>query len=83
MVSDGLHIRIRLLIGLSIVDKVIISQESLQRFINAVSPGAYTSITKVDFKALDQFMIKPLGVYGSKDEIVRLLRSIDVLDENT
>ena len=68
---------------LSTVDKVIISQNSLQCFINAVSPGAYTSITKVDFKALDQFMIKPLGVYGSKDEIVRLLRSIDVVDEIT
>ena len=26
-------------------------------------------------------MIKPLGVYGSKDEIVRLLRSIDAVDE--
>ena len=64
------------------VDKVIISQESLLSFINAVSPGAYTSITKVDFKALDQFMIKPLGVYGSKDEIVSLLQSIDAVDEN-
>ncbi|KAI9444051.1 hypothetical protein H4582DRAFT_1918933 [Lactarius indigo] len=52
------------------VDKVIISQDSLQHFINAVSPGAYTSITKVDFKALDRFMIRPLGVYGSKDGIV-------------
>ena len=83
MVGDGLHMRICLLIRLSIVDKVIISQESLQSFINDVSPGAYTSITKVDFKALDQFMIKPLGVYGSKDKIVRLLRSIDVVDENT
>jgi hypothetical protein len=28
-------------------------------------------------------MIKPLGVYGSKDEIVRLLRSIDVVDDIT
>jgi hypothetical protein len=27
-------------------------------------------------------MIKPLGVYGSKAEIVRLLRSIDAVDEN-
>ncbi|KAI0253465.1 hypothetical protein BJV78DRAFT_1153081 [Lactifluus subvellereus] len=35
------------------VDKVIIAQDSLQRFINAVSPGAYASITKVDFKTLD------------------------------
>ena len=32
------------------VDKVIIAQDSLQRFINAMSPGAYASITKVDFK---------------------------------
>jgi hypothetical protein len=28
-------------------------------------------------------MIKPLGVYGSKDEIVRLLQSIGAIDENT
>ncbi|KAI0250873.1 hypothetical protein BJV78DRAFT_1393001 [Lactifluus subvellereus] len=64
------------------VDKIVIAQDSLQRFINAVAPKAYTSITKVDFKTLDQFMIKPLGVYGSKSEIVRLLRSIGALDEN-
>jgi hypothetical protein len=27
-------------------------------------------------------MIRPLGVYGSKDEIVRLLRSIGAIDED-
>jgi hypothetical protein len=43
-------------------------------------PGAYASITKVDFKALDRLMIKPLGVYGSKHEIVRLLQSIGAVD---
>ncbi|KAI0253468.1 hypothetical protein BJV78DRAFT_1153084 [Lactifluus subvellereus] len=64
------------------VDKVIIAQDSLQRFINAVSPGAYASITKVDFKTLDQLMIKPLGIYGSKDEIVRLLQSIGAVEED-
>jgi hypothetical protein len=46
-----------------------------------MSPGAYASVTKVDFKTLDRLMIKPLGVYGSKDEIVRLLMSIGALDE--
>ena len=55
------------------VDKVIIAQDSIQHFIDSVSPGAYESITKVNFKALDRFMIKPLGVYGPKDEIIRLL----------
>ena len=47
-----------------------------------MSPGAYASITRVDFKTLDRLAIKPLGVYGSKDEIVRLLRSIGAVDES-
>lgn len=47
-----------------------------------MSPGAYASITRVDFKTLDQLAIKPLGVYGSKDEIVRLLQSIGAVEEN-
>ncbi len=64
------------------VDKVIIAQDSIQRFINSVSPGAYASITKVDFKILDQFMIKPVGVYGSKDEIVRLLQCMGAIDDD-
>jgi hypothetical protein len=64
------------------VDKVIIAQEPLKRFINAMSPGTYASITKVDFKSLDRLMIKPLGVYGSKDEIVGLLRFINAVNED-
>jgi hypothetical protein len=56
------------------VDKIIIAQDTLRRFINEMSPGAFASITKIDFKTLDRLMIKPLGVYGSKVEIVRLLR---------
>lgn len=65
------------------VSKVIISQEPLSRFINYVSPGSYTSLTHVNFSALDQFMIKPIGVYGSKPEIVRLLLEINAIDEET
>ena len=60
---------------------MVIAQDSLQHFINAMSPGAYASITKVDFKILDRLSIKPLGVYGCKNEIVHLLRSIGVVDE--
>ncbi|KAH8993666.1 hypothetical protein EDB83DRAFT_2325213 [Lactarius deliciosus] len=59
----------------------VIAQEPLQRFINALSPGAYASITKVDFKTLDQLSIKPIGIYGCKDEIVRLLQSLGAVDE--
>ena len=44
------------------VDKVVIAQDSLKRFINEMSPGALASITKIDFKTLDRLMIKPLGI---------------------
>jgi len=48
-----------------------------------MSPGTYESLTKVDFKTLDQLIIKPLGVYGSKVELVRLLRSLNAVNEDT
>ena len=46
-----------------------------------MSPGAYASITKVDFQTLDRLAIKPLGIYGCKDEIVRLLKSLGAIDK--
>ncbi|KAI6157189.1 hypothetical protein BKA82DRAFT_4325642 [Pisolithus tinctorius] len=63
------------------VDKIIISQNSLKAFINLVCPGAYASITKVDFKALDNYIMKPVGVYGSKEEIVRFFSELRVVDD--
>ena len=59
--------------GTLTVDKIVIAQESLQAFISAISPGSYSSITKVNFKKLDDLLLKPIGVYGSKEEIVRFL----------
>ncbi|KAI0921705.1 hypothetical protein AcW2_006594 [Taiwanofungus camphoratus] len=66
-----------------LVDKVIISQESLGRFINDLHPGAYVSMTRVDFAALDQLSVKPIGIYGSKTELVRFLQTAGVVDEVT
>ena len=39
------------------------------------------SLTRVDFKALDKFQVKPTGIYGSKEEIVRFLVSVGVVDD--
>ncbi|RPD81278.1 hypothetical protein L226DRAFT_549908 [Lentinus tigrinus ALCF2SS1-7] len=64
-----------------LVDKIIIEQDSLGRFINDIHPHAYTSITKVDFAALDQVDIKPIGIYGSKSAIVDYLKDKDLVDE--
>ncbi|KAH7882014.1 hypothetical protein F5I97DRAFT_1939518 [Phlebopus sp. FC_14] len=65
-----------------LVDKIIIAQESLQAFINSVCPGAYASLTKVNFKALDKYIVKPVGVYGGKAEIVRFLASTGIIDDD-
>jgi len=65
-----------------LVDKIIISQDSLGMLINDIQPGAYTSMTKVDFTALDRMLLKPIGIYGSKAEIVRFLQSKGVVDQS-
>lgn len=67
----------------TLVDKVIIDQESFRELVNTLRPGAYVSLTKVNFKDLDLLTIKPIGVYGSKMQIVSLLLSIKVIDEAT
>ena len=64
------------------VGKIIIPQNPLGAFINTVCPGAYASMTKVNFKALDRYVIKPVGIYGSKEEIVRFLLKLDVADDS-
>jgi len=53
----------------------------MKRFLNEICPNAYMSLTKVDFKALDKFQVKPIGIYGSKEEIARFLVSIAVIDD--
>ncbi|KAI9455154.1 hypothetical protein BJY52DRAFT_1122135, partial [Lactarius psammicola] len=61
-------------------NKVVIAQESFQAFVNALFPGAYSSITRINFKILDDLSLKPIGVYGTKEEIVRFLREMGAID---
>jgi hypothetical protein len=58
----------------------VIAQDSLQSFINSLSPGAYSSITRVNFNVLDDLLLKPIGVYGSREEIVRFFREMGAVD---
>ena len=48
---------------------------------NALRPGAYVSMTKVDFTALDSVLVKPQGIYGSRSEIIRFLQDIGAVDD--
>ena len=62
------------------MEKVIIDQGSLKRFINTISPGAYISLTKIDFRVLDSLSIKPVGIYGSRERIVDLLLEVGTIE---
>jgi hypothetical protein len=58
----------------------VIAQESLGRLINKIYPGAYRSMTKISFSDLDKLLLRPTGVYGSKTEIIKLLTSLGMVD---
>jgi hypothetical protein len=66
-----------------LVDKIIISQESIVKFANNIHPGSCKSETQVDFRALDGHKIKPVGVYGSIPTIVDFLMRFGCIDEET
>jgi hypothetical protein len=59
----------------------VIDQESFSRLINSISPGSYTSMTKISFSNLDKLHLRPLGVYGSKSEIIKLMGSLGAVDD--
>jgi hypothetical protein len=63
------------------VDKVIIAADGLKDLINALYPGAYVTLTKVDFKALDSLSVRPIGVYGDRGEIIKILSSLGVINQ--
>ncbi|KZT34134.1 hypothetical protein SISSUDRAFT_314112 [Sistotremastrum suecicum HHB10207 ss-3] len=64
------------------VNKIIIAERHLGRFINSISPGTYTSLTNVNLRVLDQFKIKPVGVYGTRKELVQFLLRIGGVSED-
>ncbi|KAG8989467.1 hypothetical protein FRB94_014374 [Tulasnella sp. JGI-2019a] len=66
-----------------LVDKIIIAQESVKALVDKLMPGAYRSITKIDFAALDHIHMKITGLYGSKSEIVKFLCDTGTVSEDT
>lgn len=40
-------------------------------------------MTKVNFHALDKLGVKPMGIYGSKTEIVRFLLTANIINKPT
>ena len=59
----------------------LISQESVGRFMNELVPGSFTSLTEVSFAALDRILVNPVGIYGSRSEIIRFLRDVKAIND--
>lgn len=59
----------------------LISQESVGRFMNELVPGSFTSLTEVNFAALDRILVNPVGIYGSRSEIIRFLRDVKAIND--
>ena len=62
------------------MEKITIDDESLKRFINKISPGACISLTRIDFRSLDNTRVKPVGVYGSRERIVDLFLEVGSIE---
>jgi hypothetical protein len=62
------------------VDKIVIDDVGVSEFVNNLHPGAYKSVSSVDFAALDTQRLQLVGIYGSRDEIVRFLLSHGHID---
>ncbi|CAE6447527.1 unnamed protein product [Rhizoctonia solani] len=66
-----------------IVEKIIIEQKSLSKIINLLQPGSYKSVSNIDFKSLDNLVIKPIGIYGDQTEIFKYLQNAGCLDRDS
>ncbi|KAF8289765.1 hypothetical protein DL93DRAFT_2069130 [Clavulina sp. PMI_390] len=66
-----------------LVEKVLISQESVCDLIETLCPGASAGITSINFNLLDTLLLKPLGMYGSKTALIDHLVKLGAVDEST
>ena len=62
------------------MEKIIIDEGSLRHFINKISPGTCSSLTRIDFRALDNVRVKPIGVYGSREKIVEMFLEVGSIE---
>jgi len=65
------------------VDKIVIDEDGVKAFVNTLSPGAYKSVSSVDFAALDTHQLELVGIYGSKSEIASFFLANGYIDETT
>ncbi|CAG8529874.1 17251_t:CDS:10, partial [Acaulospora morrowiae] len=64
-----------------LVDKIIISKESLKEFCNKMVPSSFKSISDINYSALDSVPVNLVGCYGNHVLIAKLLYKEHIIDE--
>ncbi|CAG8745959.1 29434_t:CDS:10, partial [Gigaspora margarita] len=64
----------------SAVDKIIISQNSLEKFCNNMVPNSFKSISEIDYASLNSKSLDLTGVYGTRDNIANFLYQKNLID---
>ncbi|ORY42725.1 hypothetical protein BCR33DRAFT_680193 [Rhizoclosmatium globosum] len=64
------------------VAKIVICQADIERLSNDLVPGSYTSLSKIDFKVLNNISLALVGVYGNKAMIAKYLKAKGLVSES-
>ncbi|KAG8926963.1 hypothetical protein FRC01_008174 [Tulasnella sp. 417] len=64
------------------IDKVIIDQDGLGHAMNTIREGSYRTVSRINFSALDEVSVLPIGIYGSKSAIVEFLLNLGAINSH-
>ncbi|CAG8553500.1 15286_t:CDS:10, partial [Funneliformis mosseae] len=62
-------------------DKIIISQQDIERLCNEIMPNSFKSISKINYKKLNSRSIRLVGCYGRNELIAKFLLVKDIINK--
>ncbi|CAG8501198.1 7794_t:CDS:10 [Ambispora gerdemannii] len=66
-----------------LVDKIIISQQHVERLCHELVPNSFKSISKIDYKKLNSKRVRLVGCYGRNEMIANFLLRKNIIDQTT
>jgi hypothetical protein len=61
-----------------LVDKIVVHSEGFAACANFLSPGSHKSLTKVDYRALNNASLSVVGLYGKREVLIDFLAKHDL-----
>ena len=64
-----------------LVDKIIISKDSLKKLCNDMVPLSFKSISEINYTKLNSISFRLIGCYGNHTLIAKLLLNKEIINE--